>query len=566
MADNPDKSIDLKGGRAKSYDPPRRGHKIKREDSQKVYDLPCQRTVNVRLRFGGRVQTYDCGEHQLDIGDWVVIKDNEVLRMGLVTTKPIIWPANQTKSVMLPADRRLVRPATQEDLARQAENQLVERDGFRYCQQCIINQKLVMKLVAVEVTFDNFKTIFYYTADDRVDFRLLVKELVSRFRTRIEMRQIGVRQESLMLGGMGVCGRPYCCSGFMCNFNPVSVKMAKEQNISLNTVKISGVCSRLMCCLAFESSIPKRRRGQDDRRPEDEPAEAPDVPAEAGPDAGRRDQGGPDTGRRDQGGPDGSRREESRARDRGHDDSFRIESPEPPEASLTFRSESRPREESLFPRPENRPRVRVRKDQFRIEDEAPPRKSPPPSGSPPPGVPAFVESVVVETAFAGAGPAGTEFLETEIVETEIFATSSPAAAFEKNERPDAPVELDETDVGREERGESDDYDDSENYDDPDGSDGSEYAPETDYSSARYPDSTDALEAMMFSADGEPRDKDPDEGFPDDGSAAIVVAAGGNGPGKGRERARFFTKKKRPSKGRKNGGGRPPGRPDPPAVG
>ncbi|MDR0354784.1 MAG: hypothetical protein LBJ64_03500 [Deltaproteobacteria bacterium] len=245
--------------KGKTHDSHRRGHKIKREDGVKVFDLPCQRTVNVRLRYGGRIQTFDCGDLEVDIGDWVIIRDFDLLRMGLVTTKPIIWPAYQSQKVLLPSDHQLVRIATREDLAKQAENQILEREGLEYCQQCIANQKLVMKLVAVEITLDHFKTIFYYTAEDRVDFRQLVKELVSRFRTRIEMRQIGVRQESLMLGGVGVCGRPYCCAGFLSNFSPVSVKMAKEQNLALNTVKISGVCGRLMCCLAFENPVMTRR-------------------------------------------------------------------------------------------------------------------------------------------------------------------------------------------------------------------------------------------------------------------------------------------------------------------
>ncbi|MDR1109458.1 MAG: stage 0 sporulation protein [Deltaproteobacteria bacterium] len=253
MASNSDRSQE-KVPRDKNADSHRRGHKIKRDDGTRSFDLPAQRTVNVRMRFGGRIQVFDCGDLELDIGDWVVIKDFDVLRMGLVATRPLIWPANQeSRKVLLPSERRLIRLATQEDLAKQAENQLKEREGLEYCQFCIDNQKLLMKLVAVEVTFDNFKTIFYYTADDRVDFRQLVKELVSRFRTRIEMRQIGVRQEALMLGGVGVCGRPFCCSGFLSNFSPVSVKMAKEQHLSLNTVKISGVCGRLMCCLAFEN-------------------------------------------------------------------------------------------------------------------------------------------------------------------------------------------------------------------------------------------------------------------------------------------------------------------------
>jgi cell fate regulator YaaT (PSP1 superfamily) len=271
MASNSDKSQE-KVFKDKSPETHRRNHKIKSDDGVRSYDLPAKRTVHVRIRYGGRIQVFDCGDLELDIGDWVVIKDFDVLRIGLVTSKPIIWPADQhSKRVLLPTERLLIRLATQEDLAKQAENQLKEREGLEYCQVCIDNQKLVMKLVAVEVTFDNYKTIFYYTADDRVDFRQLVKELVSRFRTRIEMRQIGVRHEALMVGGMGVCGRPFCCSGFLSSFSPVSVKMAKEQNLNLNTVKISGVCGRLMCCLAFENfTVDATKQDSDETVPPDE--------------------------------------------------------------------------------------------------------------------------------------------------------------------------------------------------------------------------------------------------------------------------------------------------------
>jgi cell fate regulator YaaT (PSP1 superfamily) len=256
MALDPENFTDKKSFKNKGPEAHRRGHKIKRDDGPRVFDLPCQRTINVRIRYGGHILTYDCGDLQLDIGDWVVIRDLDVLRMGLVTSKPIIWPADQTKNpILLPSDRRLLRVATDDDLAKQAENQLKERENFEYCQSCIVSQSLSMKLVAVEITFDFFKTIFYYTAEERVDFRQLVKELVSRLRTRIEMRQIGVRNEAMMLGGMGICGRHFCCAGFLNNFSPVSVKMAKEQNLSLNTAKISGVCGRLMCCLAFENYL-----------------------------------------------------------------------------------------------------------------------------------------------------------------------------------------------------------------------------------------------------------------------------------------------------------------------
>ncbi|MDR1608029.1 MAG: hypothetical protein LBT38_06435 [Deltaproteobacteria bacterium] len=161
--------------------------------------------------------------------------------------------------------------AAPEDLTRQAENQLLERDNYAYCQACVSNLSLSLKLVAVEITLDNFKTIFYYTSQERVDFRQLVRELVNRLRTRIEMRQIGTRQEALKLGGLGICGRPFCCSSFLSNFCQVSVRMAKEQNLSLNAAKISGVCGRLMCCLSFER-YPKNVKSQN--LPQDKAQEA----------------------------------------------------------------------------------------------------------------------------------------------------------------------------------------------------------------------------------------------------------------------------------------------------
>ncbi|MGL4209607.1 MAG: PSP1 domain-containing protein, partial [Candidatus Adiutrix sp.] len=174
--------------------------------------------------------------------------------LGLTTSDCQTGPTLPLAKTMVPPPkgRRVLRLATDDDLSRFAENQVREQEAFEYCLSRVAAQGLDLKLVAVEVVFDGSKTIFYYTAEDRVDFRLLVKELVSRFRTRIEMRQIGVRHEARMLGGLGTCGRSFCCAGFLSNFVPVSVKMAKEQNIALSPGKISGVCGRLMCCLAFE--------------------------------------------------------------------------------------------------------------------------------------------------------------------------------------------------------------------------------------------------------------------------------------------------------------------------
>ena len=148
--------------------------------------------------------------------------------------------------------KKLIRVATKDDLRRLEDNAAKEKNAFQICARKIEAHKLEMKLVGVEYTFDNSKILFYFTADGRVDFRELVKDLASVFRTRIELRQIGVRDESKMLGGLGICGRPFCCSTFLSGFQPVSIKMAKEQGLSLNPVKISGTCGRLMCCLKYE--------------------------------------------------------------------------------------------------------------------------------------------------------------------------------------------------------------------------------------------------------------------------------------------------------------------------
>lgn len=148
--------------------------------------------------------------------------------------------------------KTVVRKATEADLKKVAENEKRQKEAFAICEKKIAEHKLEMKLVDVEYTFDNNKILFYFTADGRVDFRSLVKDLAAVFRTRIELRQIGVRDEAKMLGGLGVCGKPFCCSTFLGEFQPVSIKMAKEQGLSLNPVKISGTCGRLMCCLKYE--------------------------------------------------------------------------------------------------------------------------------------------------------------------------------------------------------------------------------------------------------------------------------------------------------------------------
>ena len=156
---------------------------------------------------------------------------------------------------IIPPLKPIIRPATERDLKIVEQNKAKEANAAKICQEKIAAHKLDMKLVDVECTFDNNKLLFYFTAENRVDFRELVKDLAAVFRTRIELRQIGVRDEAKMLGGLGVCGRPFCCKTFLGEFQPVSIKMAKEQGLSLNPTKISGTCGRLMCCLKYEQDF-----------------------------------------------------------------------------------------------------------------------------------------------------------------------------------------------------------------------------------------------------------------------------------------------------------------------
>ncbi|MDR2350679.1 MAG: hypothetical protein LBF41_08705, partial [Deltaproteobacteria bacterium] len=163
--------------KSRDSDGVRGGHRIVKSHSTKLNDFPCRRTVTARLRYGGQIQTYDCRDLDVDMGVWVIVQNDDVTRLGLVTSKPVIWPADQTKrKIFLPSDRRLLRVATNDDLAKQAENEVEERENFEFCQACVKKLGLVMKLVTVEKTFDNYKTIFYYTAEDRVDFRQLVRD------------------------------------------------------------------------------------------------------------------------------------------------------------------------------------------------------------------------------------------------------------------------------------------------------------------------------------------------------------------------------------------------------
>ena len=204
--------------------------------------------IGVRFKEVGKVYYFAPGEHKLSIDDMVIVETARGVECGTVALENKIVPDESLTSPLKP----LIRIATPEDLEHLAENRKKEKKAFAICEQKIADNKLEMKLVNVEYTFDNSKILFYFTADGRVDFRNLVKDLASVFRTRIELRQIGVREEAKMLGCLGICGKPFCCSTFLGEFQPVSIKMAKEQGLSLSPVKISGTCGRLMCCLKYE--------------------------------------------------------------------------------------------------------------------------------------------------------------------------------------------------------------------------------------------------------------------------------------------------------------------------
>lgn len=204
--------------------------------------------VGVRFKNAGKLYYFDPGKLWPAAGNFVVVETARGVEYGQVITGVREVDDDLISSPLKP----VLRIGTAEDAAHAAENEKFEKEAYQICQHKIDEHKLDMKLVGVEQTFDNAKILFYFTANGRVDFRSLVKDLASVFHTRIELRQIGVRDEAKMLGGLGPCGRPICCGSFLGDFQPVSIKMAKEQNLSLNPTKISGVCGRLMCCLKFE--------------------------------------------------------------------------------------------------------------------------------------------------------------------------------------------------------------------------------------------------------------------------------------------------------------------------
>jgi cell fate regulator YaaT (PSP1 superfamily) len=207
--------------------------------------------VGIRFSRGSKIYDFDAGHFVLKLGEFVIVDTEYGLALGEVVRGPRPRPPAPNGEEQ-PELKQVFRLATEEDLEQQRQNEIREKEAYLFCQERIAARKLDMNLVKVECLFDRSKMIFFFTAEGRLDFRELVKDLVGRFRTRVEMRQIGVRHEAKLLGGLGSCGREVCCATFLRDFEPVSVKMAKEQNLSLNPTKISGLCGRLMCCLTYE--------------------------------------------------------------------------------------------------------------------------------------------------------------------------------------------------------------------------------------------------------------------------------------------------------------------------
>ncbi len=204
--------------------------------------------IGVRFKQVGKIYYFDPGTVKYQEEDYVIVETSRGVECGTVAIANRVVAEETITKPLRPA----LRKPTADDMRKIKENKAKEEKAFVVCQQKITDNKLEMKLVDVEHTFDGSKILFYFTADGRVDFRELVKDLAGVFRTRIELRQIGVRDEAKMLGGLGICGREFCCSSFLGEFQPVSIKMAKEQGLSLNPTKISGTCGRLMCCLKYE--------------------------------------------------------------------------------------------------------------------------------------------------------------------------------------------------------------------------------------------------------------------------------------------------------------------------
>ena len=207
-----------------------------------------KKVISVRFKENGKSYYFDPAGADIKTGEYVIVETARGIECG-----EVVQGVREIADAAVPkALKPITRMADSVDIRRMRQNREDEKRAYRTCQECIARHGLEMKLVEAEYTLDRSKIMFYFTADGRVDFRELVKDLAGIFHTRIELRQIGVRDESKMIGGLGICGQPFCCSRFLKDFQPVSIKMAKEQGLSLNPTKISGACGRLMCCLAYE--------------------------------------------------------------------------------------------------------------------------------------------------------------------------------------------------------------------------------------------------------------------------------------------------------------------------
>ena len=241
--------------------------------------------VGVRFKKAGKIYYFLPGEETLTIDDGVIVETARGVEYGTV----VIGPKEVAKDSLVMPVKEVMRKATPKDLQQLEKNEEREEKAFAICLEKIAKRKLPMKLINVEYTFDMNKIVFFFTADGRIDFRELVKDLATVFRTRIELRQVGVRDEAKVLNGIGACGRPLCCSNFLGDFSPESIRMAKDQNLSLNPTKISGVCGRLMCCLNYEDDLYKK--GGDlyvkkDRTPSPRDVEPPGIGKEVVTDEG----------------------------------------------------------------------------------------------------------------------------------------------------------------------------------------------------------------------------------------------------------------------------------------
>ena len=241
--------------------------------------------VGVRFKKAGKIYYFLPGEETLTIDDGVIVETARGVEYGTV----VIGPKEVAKDSLVMPVKEVMRKATPKDLQQLEKNEEREEKAFAICLEKIAKRKLPMKLINVEYTFDMNKIVVFFTADGRIDFRELVKDLATVFRTRIELRQVGVRDEAKVLNGIGACGRPLCCSNFLGDFSPVSIRMAKDQNLSLNPTKISGVCGRLMCCLNYEDDLYKK--GGDlyvkkDRTPSPRDVEPPGIGKEVVTDEG----------------------------------------------------------------------------------------------------------------------------------------------------------------------------------------------------------------------------------------------------------------------------------------